>query len=186
MATCLVELVAAGERDHHPLHTVGLVPLHLKVKLCFLISSPVGPAVGYLRAGFGVILSGTALPPRQFGWQAWQPKARSSDPFLRICQYQNWQIPVSAQPGPWGGWVEEGQLPVPPQLLLGKNPLPPLPLVGLPLPGRVGTITRPAQCRRPPRPRATLTSLHRVRAEREATVAVPVSSPAPAHFFLLS
>lgn len=112
--------------------------------------------------------------------------ARSSDPFLRICQYQNWQIPVSAQPGPWGGWVEEGQLPVPPQLLLGKNPLPPLPLVGLPLPGRVGIITRPAQCRRPPRPRATLTSLHRVRAEREATIAVPVSSPAPAHFFLLS
>lgn len=45
--------------------------------------------------------------------------------------------------------VEEGQLPVSPQLLLGKNPLLPLPLVGLPLPGREGAMPAP----REPKPR---------------------------------
>lgn len=138
----------------------------------------------------GSILSGVALPPRRPGWQ---PRAGSSDSFLRICQYQNWQIPVSAQPGPWGKVVvEEGQLPVSPQLLLGKTPLPPLPLVGLSLPGRVGAMPAP----REPSPRlpsggspeAESYPKYPARGQsREGSSApVPVASPAPAHSCLSS
>lgn len=84
------------------------------------------------------------------------------------------------------GRVEEGRLPVSLQLLLGKNPLPPLPLVLLPLPGGVEVMPasrEPSPRRQPLRPSATRTSLHRVRAERAAVIAVPVASAA--HFCLL-
>lgn len=79
------------------------------------------------------------------------------------------------------GRVEEGRLPVSPKLLLGKNPLPPLPLVLLPLPGRMGVMPaswEPSPRRQPLRPSATLSSMHWV-------TAVPVESAARS-FCLLS
>lgn len=190
MATCLVKLVAAGKWGHHLLHTVGLVPLHLEVKLPFSMSFPVGPAEGHLPAGFRISSQQDCLASKA-GWMA--TLAGSSDSFLRICQYQNWQIPVCSAralgEGGGGGGAASGLF----TAVAGQKSAP-TSAIGRPSSAwqsgsnasPSGTITQAAQWRQPPRPRATLSTPHRVSAEREAVVAAPVASPAPARFCPLS
>lgn len=171
MATCLVKLVAAGEWGH----TVGLVPYTWRLN-CLSQCHPLWVLLrDIFQLDLGSLLSRTVLPPSRAGWQ---PRAGSSDSFLRICQYQNWQIPVCSAralgEGGGGGGAASGL-----STAVAGQKSAPTSAIGRPSSAwqsgsnasPSGTITQAAQWRQPPRPRATLPTLHRVRAERETVVA---------------